>query len=561
MSAYITQRLRAAFAKMKEGRAAEAEEILGLVLKSQPENAEAHAMLASIALSRGQTQKALSHGQRAVASDPASVTARQTLVGVLTAAGDRQAALRHIARLLEQNAGTPELAVTHAGTLRDLLRYDEALRVYREALVKFPDAPALITMIPYSLNYTPGAAAEEVLAAHEEFGRLIDRTHPPAARRFRNDPDPERCLRVGFMSADLHTHSVSYFLEPILAHADPARLRCHLYQTAAPIADATTARLKHLAAGFRPVAGLPPAQVAGTIRDDGIDVLIELNGLMTTTAALPVMNAAPAPVTATYIGYPNTTGLRSIQYRFVDSITDPPGAERFATEQLVRLDPCFLCYSPPREAPPADPRPPGARAGHVTFGSFNNIQKLNDGVIAAWSRIVLAVPGSRLLLKHFRVREPSLRAELLERFARAGVAASRIELLPKADDLAEHLRLYDRVDIALDPFPYNGTTTICEAAHQGVPTVTLRGDRHAARVGASLLTAIGTPELIAGSVDEYISIATGLAHDPGRAGSYRAGLRDRLLGSPLCDGPGFALRFESALRGLWRKWCEGPRAD
>ncbi len=555
MSAYITQRVKIALSHMRQGRTAEAEEILKLVLKAQPEHAEAHGMMAGLHLHRGQTAQAMAHAQRAVRSDPRSVPARQTLVGVLTAAGERQAALAQIKLLLEMNAGNAELAATHAGTLRDLLRYDEAVKVYRDALREYPTSPVLVTMLPFSLNYTPGVAPADVFAAHVEFGKLIDRQHPPASRRFENEPVPDRPLRVGFMSADLHGHSVAYFLEPILEHADPARLRAYLYQTKAPIADATTARLRRRAAGFRSVVDAPPSQAAAAIVGDGIDVLFELNGLTSTTRALAVMNCAPAPVTATYIGYPHTTGMRSVQYRIVDSITDPPGAEAFAVEELVRMDPCFLCYCPAGEAPAESPEPPCLRNGFVTFGSFNNIQKLNDGVIDAWAKVVLAVPGSRLLLKHFRLREVSLRRELHERFGRAGLAAARLELLPKEESLEGHLRLYERVDVALDPFPYNGTTTICEATHQGVPTVILRGDRHAARVGASLLAAIGEPGLIADDVPSYIALAAGLGKDPARLAAYRAGLRRKLLTSPLCDGPGFARRFEDAVRVIWRRWC------
>lgn len=560
MSAYITQRIRAAWAHMKQGRAADAEDVLRLVLKAQPDHAEANGMMAALYLQKARGPEALAHATRAVRSDPRSVPARETLIAVLNASGDREGALAQIEALAGLGPLSPGMAATHAGTLRDLLRYEEALAVYRSALAAHPRDPLLTTMLAFSLNYTPGVSAEEVASAHRAFGETIDAAHPPRARRFANDPDPERPLRVAFMSADLHTHSVSYFLEPLLRHADPARLRPHLYQSAAPAADETTARLRSLAAGFRGVVGRTPAQIAEAAVADGIDALIELNGLTSTTQPLAAMNHAPAPLTGTYIGYPHSTGLRSIGLRFVDSITDPPGADAHSTESLVRLDPCFLCYGPPAGAPPVNPEPPSVRAGHVTFGSFNNAQKLNSMVIAAWARIVTSVPGARLLLKHFRFREPALRKEVLGGFARAGLGAERIELLPKEDGLAQHLGLYERIDVALDPFPYNGTTTICEATLQGVPTVTLRGDRHAGRVGASLLTAIGVPELIAADARAYVAAAAALGSDRAGLAAYRATLRTRLLASPLCDGPGHSARFEAALRSRWRDWCAAGRA-
>jgi len=555
MSTYIAQRLKSAWDLFRQNRLDEAQAMAATLLRSQPDHPEVVALLAELQLHRNEVARALGMARSAVRAAPENLVARRTLVTVLTAAGERRAALKHIAALGAMGVKDAALAAVHAGTLRELWMYDESVASYEAALREHPDDPALASLLPFTMQYAPGASRGAVFGAHEAFGRALDRRVPPLNRGFRNAPDPDRTLRVGVMSADFYAHSVMYFFDAVLEHSDPGRLRFVAYQTRPQTADSTTARLRRRFESWREVWNEPPGKTAERVLADEIDVLIELNGLTTSIRALETMNGAPAPVTVTYCGYPDTTGVRSVQYRFVDSITDPPGSDEFAVEELVRLDPCFLCYTPPGESPPIDPRPPSARSGHVTFGSFNNIQKMHPGVARAWAGIVKATPGSRLLLKDARLREPSRRQELIEMFEREGLPRARVELLERAPDTTAHLRMYDRLDVALDPFPYNGTTTTCEAAHQGVPTVTVRGDRHASRVGASLLSAMGVPELIAGNLDEYVSTAVQLAGDRDRLGAYRAELRPGMLGSPLCDGPGFAGRFEAALRVAWRRWC------
>ena len=260
----------------------------------------------------------------------------------------------------------------------------------------------------------------------------------------------------------------------------------------------------------------------------------------------------------TWLGYPNTTGMDSIDYRLVDAVTDPEGeADACASETLVRLPGGFLCYAGPEDAPA--PGPPPCRTGAaVTFGSFNNPAKLSSATLDAWAKLLARLPAARLLLKGKPFAYPATRAWFLERLSRRGVAADRVELVPWSADGAAHLALYDRIDIALDPFPYNGTTTTCEALWMGVPVVALRGDRHAGRVGASLLGEAGLGEFIAGTVDEYVEIAAALAGDLARLAGLRKSLRPRIQASPLCDAPAFARKVETAYRAMWRRWCKAP---
>jgi predicted O-linked N-acetylglucosamine transferase (SPINDLY family) len=271
------------------------------------------------------------------------------------------------------------------------------------------------------------------------------------------------------------------------------------------------------------------------------------------TNRLPLFARRLAPVQLTYLGYPDTTGVPAMDYRFTDAIADPEGeADRFATERLVRFSSCAWAYEPPRDAPAVrgDARAPGAP---VVFGCFNNLAKIADRQLAAWGRVLAAVPGSRLLLKGAGLSATDTRAAYAQRMTRAGLPADRVELAERTPDTVSHLSLYHRVDVALDTFPYHGTTTTCEALWMGVPVVTLAGDQHMSRVGASLLTAIGRPEWIARDEADYVRIAVQLAQAiPGKCHV----LRDTLAKSPLLDHAGQAARFGAALRACWVRWCE-----
>ena len=293
------------------------------------------------------------------------------------------------------------------------------------------------------------------------------------------------------------------------------------------------------------------ATLDAAIRMRRIDVLLELSG-HTNGGRLRALDRKPAPVIVTAIGYPNTTGHPAVDVRIVDSITDPPGSEACATERLVRIDPCFLCFTPPEDAgtptlPPVD--------APITFGSFNLAAKIAPEAIAMWSAAMAAVPGSRLLLKSRTLVDPGTRQRLVDRLVAGGIAADRVETLAYSPSVADHLALYSRMHVALDTFPYHGATTTCEALWMGVPVVSLAGDRHAARVGASLLAAAGWPELVASTPEEFARLAARLATDRSRLAEFRATARDRLRTSPLLDSAAYAARFHAALRDCWRRHC------
>ena len=414
----------------------------------------------------------------------------------------------------------------------------------------------------YYLCFRGDVTPEELFAAHRQWGldylaglRQGGRDMAPS---FGNSRDPDRRLRVGYLSADMRKHSVSYFFEPLLEAHSAAEVETFCYaDVVSP--DHVSRRLQGLAHHWRPVAGMDDAAIQRQVRADAIDILVELGG-HTGGTRLTVLAPKPAPVTVTWLGYPATTGLPTVDYRITDALADPPGeADRLHTETLVRLPDGFLCYRPENEAPAVAPLPAAAR-GVVTFGSFNNPAKLTVETLRAWGRILAGVPGSRLLLKGTQFADPGTCGRIRDLLAAGGIGPERLEFRPRTTTPGEHLATYGEVDIGLDPFPYNGTTTTCEALWMGVPTVTFRGDRHAARVGASLLTGLGLEKLVGADVDAYVTVAIALAGDRERLAALRDGLRARMMASPLCDRAGFARHFEAALREMWRRWCRDAPA-
>jgi predicted O-linked N-acetylglucosamine transferase (SPINDLY family) len=346
---------------------------------------------------------------------------------------------------------------------------------------------------------------------------------------------------------------VAFFLEPLLAHLDRGQFEIFLYHDH-PRVDVMSERLRQHAVQWRHFAGMSHAAVEAAIRADAPDILVDLAG-HTGLNRLMLFARRLAPVQITYLGYPDTTGLREMDYRFVDAITDPVGeAEAFHTERLVRFAPTAWSYSPPLVAPECAPSP-AAATGVVTFGCFNNFSKVTDTTLRTWSQILAAVPGSRLLLKGQGLEDPVAVAALRARVVGLGLDPSRVDLLGRMPRLAAHLEAYGRVDIALDTFPYHGTTTTCEALWMGCPVVTLPGDRHASRVGASLLTSVNRTAWIARDWPDYVRIAVALAGDRAGLVRERASLREAVRTSPLMDHAGQGARFGSALRACWAAWC------
>ena len=316
-----------------------------------------------------------------------------------------------------------------------------------------------------------------------------------------------------------------------------------------------TAHLKDLAADWRETYSMNDDQVAALIRDDEIDILVDLAG-HTGLNRMLTFARRPAPVQLSYLGYCCTTGLAAIDYRLTDWHTDPKGQEAFHAETLYRLDRNFLCYTAPDFAPEVAP-PPSGKSGGITFGSFNMLAKVTPDVVALWAKVMAAVPSSRFILKAKSLSDEATRIRYRALFESHGIAGERIETLGRIKEKGDHLGAYGRVDIALDTFPYNGVTTSCEAMWMGVPVVALEGRNHAGRLCASLLHALDLPHLIAGDENAFVDVAKGLAEDGAALAALRAELRGRMQKSDLRDGPGLARAIETAYRDMWQQWCTG----
>lgn len=537
-------------ARLAAGNLSAAETAQRQALRLEPKNAAIWGQLATVLNKTGRADEAISCHKQAIAFAPQSAAAWHDYGVTLSNLNRAAEALVCEERAL---AADPNYAPAHRGravALQKCHRIPEAVRAYETLLASTPSQLELQSHRLFALNYLEDVNPAELFSAHQAYGRLAK--FPPATN-FKNTLEPERKLRVAFFSADFREHSVAYFIEPLLPFLDRDRFEIVLYNFCTT-PDSMTARFKSLASLWRDFPSHLTQVIEPVVRADMPDIVVDLGG-HTGNSLMPLFARRVAPVQITYLGYPNTTGLSTMDYRLIDSITDPDGtADQFATEKLVRFAPTAWAYSAPAAAP-APATPPALRNGHVTFGSFNNFSKVTDSMLSIWSRLLKEVPDSRLQLKSVGLSDPRIVASVRERLHQAGLTEERVDLSGPTGTTADHLASYAKIDVALDTSPYNGTTTTCEALWMGVPVVTLSGDRHAARVGASLLHAAGHPEWIAENWDQYITIAKTMAADPAKLSLIRKKLREGMQTSILLDHPGQSARFGNALRACWQRWC------
>jgi len=530
---------------LRLGRPGESAAASRRALEIRPDLCDARINLAVAQQRQGQDAAAEATIRTALASADGDATLHRFLGVLRRRQGDLSGAEAALRRAM---ALDPLLAQAHGGLAAVLLdqgELDAAETCFRRALELCPGDAHIHSNLLLCLNYRE-TDAEALLAAHSAWAERHAVKTPPLPPAKPN-PAPRR-LRLGYLSGDFRRHSVAYFLEPLLAHHDRTRFDIFCYATNED-PDEVTDRLRSQAGHWRWVSGLDDAQLANRIRDDEIDILIELSG-HTAGNRLAALAYRPALVQVSWCGYPNTTGMTALDYRIVDAVTDPPGAQAWASETLVRLPGGFLCYRPPDDAPAQTP-PPAQAKGYVTFGSFNYLRKVTPEVVALWAALLHRVPRARLLLKARSLADLNTAQRLHAMFAGHGIDAGRLTLRGPVAGFAAHLAAYADLDIALDPFPYNGTTTTCEALWMGVPVVTLAGNRHAGRVGASLLTRIAFDDCIAADEAEYLDIARRLAADIPTLAERRAGLRQRMTASSLCDAPAFTREMESAFEKMW----------
>lgn len=523
------------------------------ILANQTDFLNAHINLGNLLIDLGRLPEAIYLLRRAVSLGPDNATAHDRLGVALRSAGRVREGAKWIGRAVELN---PEMepAWNNLGACYfNLGEHDLADEAFSRAIDISGDSSNAWHNWVFLSNFR-SFGREEIFARHLRYGEALSRRLGlPPLDHLRHDYAPERRLRIGFVSGDLRRHSVAYFLLAAVRYLDRNAFELAAYSNSPFSDDGMTELLRPNFVRWRDLSGMSDADAAARIQRDNIDILIDLAG-HTPYNRLDLFGMRPAPVQMSWIGYPNTTGVDGVDYRVTDATVDPDGDD-LSVERLLRLPRPFLCYTPPQEAAEVGDLP-FTRNGFVTFGSFNARVKLGDECISIWSRALSAVPGSRLLLKSvLGLDEPESKAVLIGKFLAHGIAPDRLEILGTDNDIGDHLATYGRIDIALDAYPYNGTTTSCEALWMGVPMVTLRGDRHASRVGHALLSYLSLHELSASDADEFVLIVRELAADIGRLTDLRRTMRQRMEASALLDGPGMGADLGAALRQAWLECC------
>ncbi len=534
----------------RRGRLEEAWAMLQEVLRCNPENAAAHVDAGNILHAQGSALAAIDEYQEAIRIDPSYAYAYSNIGATLNEQGMRDEAIAYCSRALELDTNFAIARGNLAVGLQAVGRIEEAMVHHRRAVELKPDDAGLHSNLLYLLNYDPAYDPATIFAEHRAWGSRHADPLTAQASPHANDRTPDRRLRVGYLSSQFMAHAVSFFVEPILLCHDHDAFEVVCYSNVGQ-EDATTQRLRSYADVWRSIVGLSDLEASDLVRQDRIDILVDLVGHIGGTRLL-VFAHKPAPVQVTYIGYQNTTGMLAMDYRLTDDYADPPGmTDQFHTEKLVPLPKSFFCYMPSENAPAVCP-PPVLQNGFVTFGSFNNFTKVTPQVLEAWARILLRVPDSRLIL--LADMAATLKSYLISTLEGHGVRRDRLELANRRPREG-YLELIQGVDIALDPFPFNGHTTTCDALWQGVPVVNLSGGSYVSRFGGSGLATLGLNDLIAHDVQHYIQIAVGLASDSSRLQHLRATLRERMAASPLLDFTGFTRNLEAAYRRMWIDWC------
>ena len=432
---------------------------------------------------------------------------------------------------------------------------DEAISCFRQALRLKPQDKRAHYNLGLALLYAD-AAPEELFSWHQEVSSTLETPDREPSLDFDNVPEPDRKLKIGYVSPDFRKHSVANFIEPVIANHDRSQFEVYCYFNHAKH-DEVSERLERLADYWRPCHDLSDDQLAAQIRSDEIDILVDLAGHMKGNR-LPVFARKIAPVQVSYLGYPATTGLKSMDFRLVTNTTDPPGEERWHSEQLYRLPRTLWCYRPPPAAHEVERTPPLVRNNFATFGSMNNIAKLSSRTIDVWAEILRRNSTARLVLTG--IPERAGRTALLERFEAHGIDTRRITIHDRLPS-EEYWKLLNGIDIALDPFPYNGTTTTCETLWTGIPLVNLIGNSSVSRAGYALLKVVGLEQLATPDETAYIETALRLASDPKLLTELRSDLRQRMEDSPLRDERGFTQDLEAAFRDMWKDWCSSNDAE
>ncbi len=537
-----------------QGRLADSVDCFRRALALQPDFAQAYENLGGALVLLGRLPEAITALTRAIELTPQSAEAHNALGVALNRAGRLDDAIPNFRRAI---ALDPRHAQAHNNlgqTFGEQGARDAALACFRQALAVKPDYAGAHSNVIYALESDPSIATAESQAERRRW-YLTHRKPRDAARGWANGRDPDRRLRVGYVSADFRRHSAAFTFSPVLWHHDRKAFEVTCYSAVA-VEDQFTARFRQAANHWRTTHGLSDERLAEQIRADGIDLLVDLSG-HTAGNRLQVFTLKPAPVQITAWAGPGT-GIAEIDYLLSDPVVTPLDERALLAEQVVDL-PCAFAFLPPDDTP-AVAAAPAARGGPVTFGCFNRFSKVSDAALAAWAEILRATPDSRLMLKDKVFDEASVRNRVTATFAGHGIDAARLVFRGWTDQ-AQHLASYGEIDLALDPFPHGGGVTSLDALWMGVPVVTRLGVNQTGRTTAAILTALGLTALIAPDDAHYVALARARAADRGWLVTTRAALRPRMAASPIGNATLYAAAVEKIYRDVWRRWCAGRVTD
>jgi predicted O-linked N-acetylglucosamine transferase (SPINDLY family) len=537
-----------------KGRLDEAIAAIQQSIRLKNDDGDVHSNLSIVLRERGRFEESSAAALRATQLLPTNADTFNHLGNAYRMCGMLdEAAVAYQKSISLDPAGATAMA-NLAVVCRDEGRIGDAIALLDRAIALRPNEPTTYSNLLLISHYSADVTAQWIFDRHLDWARRFSEPLSKEAKPHDNERNPNRRLRIGYLSPDFHGHVVARFILPLIRNHDRGAFEVFCYSSVAS-PDAVTEQFRNLADVWRDVIGMSDEQTARQIREDRIDILIDLAG-HTAGSRLLVLARKPAPIQVNYQGYADTTGMSAADYRLTDALADPPGqTEQYHTETLIRLESGAWCYEPDADAPPVASAPM-ERTKRITFGSFNLAAKLSEPTLSLWGQILQRVPDATLLLKARALAARSARDRVMRILAEQGVEADRIRLLGPVPTQVDHLRAYEQVDIALDPFPYHGTTTTCEALWMGVPVITLAGSTHVARVGVSLLNRIGLGELVAESPEQYVKIAADLAADFARVIHLRHGMRERMRQSPLMDGAFLARSIESAYRRIWLKYTE-----
>jgi len=517
-----------------------------------PQDAEAAYAAGQAAQRDSDFEAAAGHYRRAIALDPGHAAALRDLAFVLLMQSrffEAEAAYR---RALEVHPRLRSARANLAYVLSVTGRLDEALALYRDLLARTGDAPDIFSSYLFALTHSSKVTREAVYAEHLRFGEAVARRAPPPVPHL-NTPDPERRLKIGYVSADLGRHIAGRMIEGVLPAHDRRLVEVTVYDNA-PANERPAIPTGHVDHWIQ-VRPFDDAAFAQRVRADGIDILVDLSG-HTGGNRLATFAYKAAPVQASWFGYPFTTGVSAIDYRICDAFQLGPGTAELLVEQPFVIEGASVAFLPTDDPPPAPP--PSVANGHVTFGSMSSLDKVDEAVLALWAELLKAVPSSRLLMKARGLHDPRLQAHFAQAITRHGVAADRLAF-EGGSPVRAFLESFSRIDIALDSFPYTGGSTTRYTLWMGVPVITLEGAALYERFSGAILRQIGLAECVASDPAGYVAAAAALAGDPSRLLELRKALRPRLKASALCDVPGHARRLEAAYREMWRRWCARQR--